>query len=109
MSFLDKHSKEKNCSAAEKSEGHCKPSPALWNPFWLFAFYIVKNIALAMVIRLFLGELISIILIVWRSEFGIPSHYTGLKIAPDMTLVSPVITQFGTETLASFYITTCFC
>ena len=57
-----------------------------------------------MVICLFLGELISIILTVWRSEFGIPSHYTGLKIAPDMTLVSPVITQFGIETLASFYI-----
>ena len=50
-----------------------------------------------MVICLFLGELISIILTVWRSEFGIPSYDTGLKIAPDMTLVSPVITQFGMD------------
>ena len=87
-------------------------NPPLWDPFWLFCILHSskhRSRSSAVVICLFLGKLIFIILTVWRSEFEISSQYTGLKIALDTTLVSPVITQFGIKALASFCIKTCYC
>ena len=108
--FFDKHSEEKTVVQLTSLRGTV--SSPLWDPFWLFCILHSSKhryCSSAMVICLFLGKLIFILLTVWRSEFGIPSQYTSLKITLDTTLVSPIITQFGIETLASFYIKNCCC
>ena len=86
--------------------------PPRWDPFWLFCILHSSkhhSRSSAMIICLILGKSIFILLTVWHSEFGIPSQYTGLKIALETTLVSPIITQFGIETFDIFYIKTHCC